>query len=387
MAHVLIGWEFGAGRGHVLRIARLAEALEQAGHDVSVALQRPDLLAAERWRRRVWQAPVSPRMLVSGARPAKGIPTTMGDILARLGMDDAAIVASQVRGWRRLLDAFRPDLVIGDFAPFLLLAVRGRLPSILIGSGFLTPPDHLPAFPDLIEHPPSADEATTLATVNSGLAEAGAPTIGALPQVYASEARIPATLAEFDPYGAHRREPLASPLQGSVGEAAGGEEVFVYMTEAIAADSPLWRGLAAAALPVRVHVPRMRPDLRDALAGHGFIVEAEPLPFAEIAARSRLILSHGGTGLLCAAAAAGIPQIVCHYDLEKLLSGVAVARHNVGGHVSLGAIEPAAFASSLRQLHGDEALAGRARALGAAIRGRDQPQFDDAVLSAVAALL
>jgi rhamnosyltransferase subunit B len=60
MAHILIGWELGAGRGHALRIAQLAKALRAAGHRLSFAVQRVDALDPEAGGE-VWQAPVTPR--------------------------------------------------------------------------------------------------------------------------------------------------------------------------------------------------------------------------------------------------------------------------------------------------------------------------------------
>jgi len=389
MAHILAGWEIGAGRGHVLRLLGVASALEQEGHQVSLALQRPDLVVGDELsNRHVWQAPVSPRLLVTGSRPAKRIPTTLGDILVRLGLDDPAIVASQIRSWRRLLDAVRPDLVVADTAPMLMLAARKRVPCILVGNGFFTPPSNLPTFPRLIDHEPAEDEAAALASVNEAVTGLGIEALGGLPELFAAEARIPAIFPEFDPYAEHRRETPASPLHRDPAAApGGGDELFVYLPETIGADSPLWKGIAAARLPTRVHVPRMRAELRDRLEADGFAIEPEPVLFDRIAARSRLLLSHGALGFVCAGAAAGLPHIVCHYDLEKLLTGVAVARLGVGGHASLGAIEPAAFAASLRQLRGDESLAGRARALGETIRGRNQRLFDDVLREKAAQLL
>lgn len=388
MAHVLIGWEFGANRGHVTRVLELAQALEADGHRIGFAMQRPDLVSPEQRRgRTVWQAPVSPRLLVSAASPPRGIPTGMGDILARLGMDDAGIVAGVVAAWAQLFEAVRPDLVLGDFTPFMLLAARGRLPSLLVGNGFLTPPADLPVFPPLIGREPSENEAAALRSVNEGLARIAAPPIAALPQCFDAGARIPAIFAEFDPYSEHRHEAVASPLaSGFDAEAADGEEIFVYLPETVDADSPLWAGLAATRLPVRVHVSGMTGALQAKLAGSGFAVEPEPVPFAAIAARSRLVLSHGGVGFVCAAAAAGLPQVVCHYDLEKLLVGVAVARHGLGGHLSIGSVEPSAFAASLVQLYRDDALAARARETAQALRGRGQIPYDLAVREAVGRL-
>ncbi|MCY7281457.1 MAG: glycosyl transferase-like UDP-glucuronosyltransferase, partial [Sphingomonas bacterium] len=88
MARVLIGWELGANRGHGVRLAELGANLRGAGHEVVFAVQRIDALSvAEAGGSAVWQAPVSPRMLVSSARRAEVPATGMADIIARLGMD------------------------------------------------------------------------------------------------------------------------------------------------------------------------------------------------------------------------------------------------------------------------------------------------------------
>jgi len=388
VARILIGWEFGANRGHAVRLAALAEALRAQGHETVFALQRIDALApAEAGGSAIWQAPVTPRLLVTARRSLGRAPAGMADILARLGFDDPAIVAAMIGGWRRLLEAVRPDAVIGDFAPFLMLAARGSAPTLLVGTGFTAPPAGMAAFPNLVAGVEGVDQKALLTAVNAGLAAAGAAPLAALPQIFAADRPLAADFAEIDPYADARAEPLLDPLPRGFGaSAADGEEVFVYAPETVGADAPLWRGLAEAKLPTRVHVPRAPASLREAVARLGFTFEPEPVPFARIARRSRLLVSHGGHGFLCAGLAAGLPQVVCHYDLEKLLNGLAVARLGVGGHVPLASIEPNAFATSLVRLHRDDGLASRARAAAARFRRNGQRPLRDAVLEAVAAL-
>ena len=389
MARILIGWEFGANRGHAVRLAQLARLLRESGHEIAFAVQQLDALSSsEAAGAAVWQAPVTPRLLTTGQRSSIGQPTGMGDILARLGMDDATIVAAMIGAWRPLVEAIRPELVIAEFAPFLLLAARGRIPTLGVGSGFQMPPPGMSGFPQLVEGERAADEAATLAAVNAGLAAAGDPALDALPQVFAADRYVTETFAELDPYAAHRQEPLAypaPPLGDRIG--GGGEEVFVYAPETLAPQSKLWDGLAAAGLPVRVHVPRARADVRDRLARLGFAFEPEPLPIAAIAERSRLLVSHGGHGFVCAGLAAGLPHIVCYLDLEKLLHGRALAHLGLGGHVGLPAIRPDAFGESLKRIHADEAMAARARDDAPGFRNRGQPPLEDMVVAAVATLL
>jgi hypothetical protein len=388
MAHVLLGWELGANRGHAVRIAHLARRLREAGHRVSVAVQRLDTLDPDAvGPDAVWQAPVTPRFLISAAQPIAGPPAGMADVLARVGIDDPALVAAMVRAWERLFEAIRPDVLIADFAPFLHLAARDRLPLIATGTGYSLPPTHLATLPALIEGIEGVDQGALLQGVNDGLRRAGRAAIDRVPAIWAADRVVLATLPELDPYAANRADSCASPLDREFDARAGdGDEVFVYAPERLTARSPIWRGLASSGLRVRVHVARIGADLRAGLRSFGFAVEPDPVPFARIAERSRLLVSHGGHGFVCAGLVAGLPQVVFHFDLEKLLHGVAVARIGVGGHVALGALKPDQFGADLARLHADDALAARARTMARSLQARAAPPAGDAIVDAVAAL-
>ncbi|MCY7270617.1 MAG: glycosyl transferase-like UDP-glucuronosyltransferase [Sphingomonas bacterium] len=388
MARVLIGWELGANRGHAVRLAELGTSLRGAGHEVAFAVQRIDALSAgEAGGSAVWQAPVSPRMLVSGARRAEVPATGMADIIARLGMDERGIVAAMVGGWRNLFGAIRPDLVIAEYAPFLLLAARGTLPSIAVGTGFGRPPATMAQLPQLVDGTGAVDQNALLEAINEGLGMVGTVPLAALPLVFEADRALAVTYAELDPYAGERCEVLARPVPTDFAARAGaGEEIFVYCPEGMSAEAPLWRGLAASGLPVRIHPPRASDALRRALSDFGFAVEAEPIAFTAIAERSRLVVSHGGHGLVCAAMTAGLPQVVCHHDLEKYLIGQAVTRAGLGGHATSGAIDPDKFGADLVALYHDEALGQRARATGDALRRRDQPDPAATVVAAVDSL-
>ena len=388
MAHVLLGWELGANRGHALRMAALGSALREVGHQVSFAVQRIDALSeSEAAGSPVWQAPVTPRLLISGSRFGASATAGMADILARMGFDDGGIIAAMINGWHQLIAAIRPDVLIADFAPFLLLAARRLVPSIAIGTAFSLPPANLQQLTLLIDRPGAVDQNALLATINRALATYNTSPLAALPRLFEADRMIPASFAELDPYAADRIGGLARPVPpGFVACAGSGEEVFVYAPESIALDAPLWKGLAASGLPVRIHAQRAPAVLLSALSARGFAIEAKPVDFAEIAARSRLVVSHGGHGFSCAAMAAGLPQVVCHHDLEKLLHGIAVAREGLGGHVSLRNLDPERFGADLIGVYRDEALTKRTRAKAETLRCRDQPDFTTSVVVAVDAL-
>ena len=320
MAHILLCWELGGNRGHATLLSAVAAVLRARGHRISFAVQRVDALAGELEEGApVWPAPVTPRLLVNTGRPRKGA-NSMGDILARLGCDDADLFEALLRAWRQLLAAIRPDSAIGNYAPFLLTAARGLMPTIAVGTWFNTPPSAMPAFPSLNGEAPCFDEGALLGNVNRALGRLGGERLDRLPGLVAASREIAGSIAELDFYSAWRPAALAAPMvAGGVPPlaAGGGEEVFVYSPEQVGPDAALWRGLARSGLPVRVHAIGMVPELAAVLAGHGFRVERGPVPFARIVERSRLVVSHGGHGFVCSALMAGLPQLIASFDIEK----------------------------------------------------------------------
>jgi UDP-N-acetylglucosamine:LPS N-acetylglucosamine transferase len=389
MAHILLGWELGGNRGHATTLLAIARALRERGHRVSYALQRMDCLSSEGEQAEVWQAPLTPRLLLNTVKPRTAAPGTMGDILARLGFDDPALIASVIAGWDRLLGAIRPDLVIAEYAPFLLTAARARVPSVSVGTAFSAPPAELDQFPSFGGASVALSEADSLAAVNEALRRCGRGPLDAFPRVFAADRVLAGGFAELDPYRSWRRDPLVRPATGGDVPIAlqGGTEVFVYAPEQVQVTAPIWSGLAASGLPVRVHVSSVGDDYRRQLTGMGLTVEERPLSFAEIGRRARLLVSHGGHGFVCSALLAGLPQVICHFDLEKFVYAKAVTDLGLGGMVSLLQIEPEPFAQSLVEVYGNDDLAGRARAAAPAFQARHDRPMEASVADAVEQLL
>lgn len=386
MARFLLGWELGANRGHIERLSAIANRLASDGHSVAVALQRIDggrggfADGVE-----LWQAPVWPRLLVNVSGIGGSRAASMGDILVRLGLDRAETLAALIGGWDSILRAVRPDVVIADFAPALLCAARGRVPSIGAGTGFERVPAHMAEFPSLGGGAKAYDESTTLAAANAGLRLAGRAPVAALPALMGADVSLAGVFAELDVYSRWRTEPviapnIAQPLPPVAG--GGGDELFVYGFERMSAESELWPGLAASGLKVRVHVPNAPAPLVEAITRAGLMFEPEPLPFAEIVRRSALVASHGGHGFVCSALVAGLPQVVVHYDLEKRGYGAGVRKAGLGGEVALGAIKAAPFAESLRRIFDDAGLRDRARKAAVSFRERATPSFTDVTVEA-----
>lgn len=387
MARILLGWELGAGLGHVTRLRNLALRLAGEGHAIAVALQRLHGLDGFPPGTRIWQAPLWPRLLATASPPDTGAVATMGDILYRLGLDDADAFAALIAGWDAILGAVKPDVVVADYAPALLASARGRMPTVLVGLGFDAVPQHLERFPSLTGTDPAHDEDATLERARAALARSGRAMPQRLPALFAADRVLAGTFSELDPYGSWRRTaPCAPSVAGPVGENGRGEELFLYGSAALLRCRPLFDGLVRARIPTRLFFPDATPAQRRELEAAGFHVEDRPLPFAEIASRARVVMSHGGLGFVSSALAAGVPQVVIHHDLEKRLNGEAVTRLRLGGHVALSAIDPGAFAASLREFYADESFQRRARDAAPGFRARLQPEQEALAAAAVAEL-
>ncbi len=390
MARILLGWELGGNRGHATTLVRIARELRGRGHEVIYALQRLDSLTPEEADgAEVWQAPLTPRLILNTVKLQTASPTTMGDILARLGFDDELLTAGVLAGWDRLLGAIRPDLVMAEYGPFLLCAARGRVPTVSVGTPFSTPPAELNVFPSLSGGPAAFPEAKALQALNRALRRSGREALVRLPQALGADRVVAGGFAELDPYREWRKEPLAPPMTREPIAIApeGGEEIFVYAPEQIQLDAPLWQGLAGSGLPVRVYVPSVAAAYRERLRNMGLMVEDTPLSFAEIGRRSRLLLSHGGYGFACSGLLAGLPHVVAHFDLEKYGIAKALTDLGVGGMVPLTQIEPEAFAKSLVAVYHNRELAERARAAAPGFQARCDRPMQDLVADAAQQLL
>jgi len=379
MARILLGWELGAGNGHTSRLLELAAIIAARGHEPLFAPQQIGPFAAH-WP--TWQAPVWPRLLEPLFRRFPQRPATMGDILAYLGLDDPYAMAAMILAWDRVILDAQPDAIIAEYAPMLQLAAKGRVPTLAFGTGFSLPPAQMPCFPSLFGNPAVVSEPSLLSTLNTSLRRTDRAPLMALPEIFAADHSLVATFKELDPYRQWRRElvgvpAVCGPVPLTTGE---GEELFVYFNGKSNRPNTFWQGLVDSRLSVRVHDTILNDDDITMLEGVGIHVARTPIPFDEIVARSRLLISHGGLGFVSSALLAGLPQIIIPFDGEKLLTANAAAVSGACLLASFDRMKSDAFAAFLRAAWSDESLHARARAAAPSFRSRmTKPVEVDAV--------
>ena len=187
MRRALLAWESGSGRGHIMALKTIAEAISDR-FECDAALCRmkhADELATTCVS--VFQArhlrydPASPRH-ASGVKTA-----TWGEFLGDIGFRDAEFLASQIGWWKAQMQKRRITLLVADFAPCAMLAARSLgIPCVAVSPGYGVVPGHLPEFPVLIPEYATRiyDEAEMLAAINTaGLAQ-DVPPLQHFPQLY-----------------------------------------------------------------------------------------------------------------------------------------------------------------------------------------------------------
>lgn len=317
---ILLAWEGGAGRGHIVTLKVMAEALGSQ-YDYDAALCRMDH-AAELSALCDTIYPSAGLYNHRQLRKAAGSPgtATWGDFLGDLGFAYPDRLRLQFDWWIEVMRTRRIDLVIADFAPISLLAARAlNLPSVCVGTGYSAPPPGMDRFPVLLSRYNTLvhDEARLLDNVNATLAGAGVPALARFSDIYDSAVSMPRTIRQLDPYDGQRREPLLPPLNEALPRrASGGDEVFVYFSTAETEYEPLVDALCRLALPVRAFLPGVYPAIAARLAASGVAIETAPVPVDLIAQRSRITLNAGQHGSLCMGLGMGLPQLAFPQHLE-----------------------------------------------------------------------
>lgn len=353
---ILLGWELGAGFGYCLQLRRVADALAAAGHRPVLALRTLDYahrLFADR-AYPVLQAPWLIGRLTPQARAHGFEPTGFADLMACNGFGSVDHLYSMLRGWRDLIDALRPDLVVTRYAPLLALAAYGRLPAVVFGSAYSTPPADGPEFPRLMDDvEPYADQAHMLETVRAVQQRFGAPRPDTLAEIYRGQRRVVLGLPELDPYRQTRREPCAGMFEDAPPPSAvATDTVHAYL----AGDGPgAWQAveaLLASGLQGQIYARDADPALAARLAGSPIRWLESPPGAIDAAASAALVVHHGGPGTAYAALSAGRPQLLLPQVMDQWLTALALAQ---APHARIVAEEaaPEEAAEQLRRLATD----------------------------------
>ena len=245
-----------------------------------------------------------------------------------------------------------PDLIVADYAPTALLAARGRIPAVVIGDWFTLPPNALETFPHLRPSGPRIPERTLLDVVHEAMRRRGAQAPRALPGILDCAAPFIITLPELDPYANLRRHravgpllPLPAPLEQTVPEV----DYFAYLSLGFRPTERILETLVGMRIQGSVYLRDASARQRDDWRGRGLIIHDAPQDMRAMAARSAVIIHHGGLGTIETVFALGRPQMLVPRHLEQGVNAQMVGqlRLAVGMH-SGGKFQTEHVAQALR---------------------------------------
>ena len=392
---ILLAWELGGGRGHLLILGWIADALRQRGFEPVFALQRLDGIETIRssiGTNEVFQAPVWPGLIDRSAYHAPGRSVTFGDVLGGLGLSSHAAFEGMLRAWDQLIARIAPAAVVADFAPACLTAARGKVPTVAVGDGFTLPPATLDRFTNFDDDSMAKfDEAEMLSVVNGVLRNLGGRELRVLPELFAADRSRASSFAELDPYQNDRREPIAAPWVPEWNHAVpmSRDEIFGYFSINTDTRRTILMALAQvvkAGVRVRIYIPDIDAETFSWLAANGIVAEPAPVPFDQIQSRAGLLISLASFGFVSCALASGIPQIVVPQGIAKGATGKAIERLGVGRWTRLNPaspIESALLGQVILETYGNAQFAEKAKILAPDFARRLRPSSADVIAGLV----
>ncbi len=366
---VLIGWELGAGLGHVGMLRPLAVALRDEGCRVVFALRETvntqSLLGSQGFdvlQGPVWTAPSNaPQVSLK----------TLGDVLFAAGYCDAERVQRQTEAWMRIVREVDPQLVIGEYSPGLALGVIGTRPYITVGSGFTVLPQTSPIPPFRYwESEVSAEslqhEAAVQTTIDGVRSRLGMAPIGPWSGLFGGDFVGVCTYPVLDNYRSYRKPRALGPLsEGPVRLSSGADRrgVFAYLSGLTKDFETMARGIASGGEPVQAYVRDIQPGQADLLRSLGVNLHASPQDLRAKLPHCAVLVHHGGLSTTHTAIETATPQIVLPTVTEQSITGRRLVELGVGLGLAIRQRTEDTVATALRRVASTPSFPARARLL------------------------
>jgi hypothetical protein len=327
---VLFGWELGANLGHAKPLASIARRLKEDGVRLIVAAR--DLMYARLafgdLTEQIFQAPIWPNHRHSGSETSE---LNYLDVLANIGFADPVKLGAVVGGWTALIDLVKPNVIVADHSPGLLLAARTRkIPVVQVGSGFTMPPVDMDRVP-----PIRADRAPIMpeSRVTSAMEKVvGDEAPRALIDLFRTQSRIVFGCPELDPYASFRRETLylpPEPLPEFI-EPPVEPRIFAYLGPEIPKIDQLLQTLTELNISIEFYLRGESAQLGRFLTLRGHRVHDTPPSLADVLPTVSHVVSAGGAFTCHAALAAGRPMLAIPLHGEAEMNISAMERLGVG---------------------------------------------------------
>ncbi|WP_131811859.1 glycosyltransferase [Paraglaciecola hydrolytica] len=337
--HIVFVWELGGGLGHVAGFSPLAQALINAGYQLSVISQNVTSAAEilDKLPIDIYQAPIyrqhTDKLEVTYSYP---------EILLDLGYKSSAELMPLVAAWQNLLGLLKPDLVISDHSPSALIACRIlNLKKIMIGTGFFSPPhvSPLPLFvgtnlPDqkrLVDH-----ERQMLLSINQVLDKSATPPLKQVYELFHVEEDFLCTFAELDHYPERQNSRYWGPrFDIDIGvnftwSKSKTSKIFAYIKQDVPGFDALLEALLTSKKNVVLYVPSASKKTKQTCASYKNVVLLNaPANMRQVLEQADMIVCHAGHGVVSAALLHGKRLLLIPSQLEQSMLVYLLAKQRL----------------------------------------------------------
>ncbi len=259
-----------------------------------------------------------------------------------MGFGNEKILAPMFAAWTEIIDKYKPDLLIADYAPFALLASHGLgFRRVNIGLPFYCPPDVFPL--PRWGNPEQMKDATHLLEterqitdqVNRLLAQHNRPQLKQMASLFNQvDGIFLATYPELDPYGARSGIRYWGHWNVSTGldvkwPEGRGAKIFAYLKPFPGLEE-LLRQFKESDCPTIAVSHQISPELQERYKAPTMLFENRPLNMSAIAAGCDLAIFHAGHGTIASMLLAGKPCLLFPKYIEQSLNAQAVLKLGAG---------------------------------------------------------
>ena len=345
MPNISLVWEMGEGLGHITRLKAIADKLQSMGYSITLLLKDPEQF------QKFFSSDVSPeyRIIQAPTWPEKQAklsrkPANLSELLLANGYHDTNKLAEKIQSWRQHLLSLHPDVVLFDYAPTALLAVRD-CPFIKIGldDPFSTPPNSqpLPSFDTdqrLSKANLIASDTMLVKSINQSLQLCKLPAITSAADVFNTDKSFLLSVKEIDPfadlrsppqyYGCittdnHKNKQLEWPHNSSR------KKVFAYLKPNYPKLKPFLDGLSQLHVEARVFIPGLKLGAYNNFE-HAHVHLSSQAYDLSTCEELDLIICHGGHSTVFNAMRNGVPALYIPLQQEQLATAQQSIRNGLG---------------------------------------------------------
>ncbi len=338
----LFAWEQGGRLGHLSQMLPIACILRERGHEVLFVVK--EVGSAYHFLDEGFGYLQSP--IPIGLTKSRREVSSFADVLSEAGFGDAAILGGMVRSWQTVFAMYKPDVILSQHAPTVILAAGlFGISCLKLNSGFESPPEISP-YPcfrpwlkltrdDLLKA-----EQRLLDNVNQVRMDFGGSPFSHLHQAVRANVSLLATLPELDHYPVRKNGRYIGPLfitdEGEAAHWSGLREqkIFVYLFPG-AETSLILEALDKSGAEVIAYIPGLADELKDKYRTATMRIASNKINLSDLLPEMTLTINNANLGTTSVTLMSGVPnlcipthieQLMCSHRLERIGAGIGLRR-------------------------------------------------------------